>query len=90
MKRMVSSAVDWVLSQVNDFLMPIVFTVKVVMEGGKKWQHMERPTFIECHFCAKRTAWYLLRLQVKITEIKLMFACLGWPYLQSINSHNSL
>ena len=71
------------------FLM-IVFTVKVIMESGKKWQDTERPTFIKCHFCAKRIAWYLLRLQVKITEIKLMFSHLGWLFLQSINSHNSL
>lgn len=55
------------------------------MGAGKAWQDTEGPTFIKCWIWAQRTVLHLLRFQVQITEIKLMFTCLVWLFLQSIN-----
>lgn len=59
-----------------DFSWAWFFTVKVAMGAGAACRDMQGPTFIKCQFCTQRTALYLLRHQVQITEITHMFTCL--------------
>lgn len=73
-----------------DFSCAWFLTVKVAMGAGEAWWDMQWPTLIKCQFYTQRTALYLLRHQVQITEIKRMFTCLVWLSLQSINFHSPL